>query len=1666
MNTASKQYHILRRCSQAKVISRSLSRVGLGLFLVLVTSGVFYTRAYMPARVYAATSSTLNFQARLQSSAGSAVSDGNYSIEFKLYNANSGGAALWTETQPTVRTVNGYMTVSLGSVAAFPSTIDWSQEHWLTMNVNGDGEMNPRLKLTAVPYAFRAGQADSLTNGGGTITANDLIQKTPVSLQEFNSLVAGIRLNQTGTGGLLQLQGDGADVFTVSKGGLVYAKGSIDIDGDSLDIGTALQKGSLILQNGDSKTGTLQAGSLSANRTYTLPDADGTICLTTTCSGGGGGPVNAFVQDGNSFGTTATLGTNDLYGLAFETSGTTRLLIDAGGNIGIGTSGTPSQLVSIGGTTGNFTVDATGAVVAAGLTSNGALSVISGGASITGGLNNNNSGITNAGSITGIGSDITAVSGLTIASGGSGNLILNAASGLAVLGATTLQTTDSLLLDLSKATDTALSLQNSGTGSTNLNLIDGGLQTGGTLRLTNAGALQNITGLTVSSGDAIFNGNVTIGDTAGDRLMVTSQILGANALVFQGATDNGFSTALSVADPTANNTITLPDGSGTLVLDSRSIQTAIGSGLTGGGTLGSDLNLSLDINGLTTKTNVNPGDYIAVHDATTSSIKKISRNDFLQGLIGALIYRGTWDASANTPTLADNTGTNGDMYVVAVAGTQNFGQGPSITFGVGDFVIYNGTEWERAPSSADVTSVFGRTGAVTAQNGDYTATQITNTPAGTIAATNVQGALNELANEKLGSLNGLTGISQTFANDTNVTITSSGSTHTLGWSGQLSVVRGGTGAASFTTNGVLYGNNTGALQVTAAGTGGQILLANSSGVPTFTTLSGDITLDSSGVANIGADKVTLGTDTTGNYLASLGTLTGLTLGGTNGVEGGMPTLAVNYGSAANTATQGNTTITIAAGTNLGGGGTITLGAGGTVTLNTINSPTFSTSVTSPIFTSTAGLTLSSGGTGDILLNSASNKIIIDGTDTTLERTGTGSYTIDLKDNAATSLVLGNSTAGGSSVANLNLIDGSLQIAGTTVIGNDRALQNLAGITNVGAFTTSGGIASLNASSNFATNINTGTSAGTVTIGGGAAPLVINSTAFDVTSAGALSGITTISLSGAITGATAANTINGLVINSGALSSVASITGSGALTIASGGTGALTLDSASNTLVLAATDNTILRTAAGTTTIDLVNAGTTTLSVINSNASNVANINVEGAYQVNGTSGVASLICSSGQYVGNGVNVRGGLITAGTCQSDGLSDMRLKKNITALDDDVLSRLKFVNTVSFDFKCDNAQYASSGMDCFSGRQTGVIAQELAQVFPDLVYQDENGYYNVKYQGLSIYTLKAVNELAAQVEAIKNSSGAASNEVSTGGVLRLDKEGRLQNINGIAMLAGGASVVGGINNNGGGLVNTGAIAGATIINAQAITLDAAAAGNMLELKKDGNGVFTIFNEGALQLKLNANQAFAVKNKEGKDYFNINTNGGLVSIGSGVPDEQAVLLVLDSINMDGDPAGVNGAQYYNAARNKFRCYQDNKWQDCLPVAATAEYILFAGSLAWNQPAAEEEFPGEHRAWTDLSQAREYRLTARVGTVGAPTADCRLQYAFSDDGPWFNLNDGTKSELPLDASGTIKTEWSGIASEARKEVLMRIMCKQGNYDNLILAGSKPQISGIKLQIR
>lgn len=90
----------------------------------------------------------------------------------------------------------------------------------------------------------------------------------------------------------------------------------------------------------------------------------------------------------------------------------------------------------------------------------------------------------------------------------------------------------------------------------------------------------------------------------------------------------------------------------------------------------------------------------------------------IEGLPNPLQYKGTWNASTNSPTLANaDTGKDGWLYQVTVAGSVDFGAG-SISFEAGDKVVNNGTVWEKWDMTDAVTSVNGQSGAVVLALGD------------------------------------------------------------------------------------------------------------------------------------------------------------------------------------------------------------------------------------------------------------------------------------------------------------------------------------------------------------------------------------------------------------------------------------------------------------------------------------------------------------------------------------------------------------------------------------------------------------------------------------------------------------------------------------------------------------------------------------------------------------------------------------------------------------------------------------------------------------------------------------------------------------------------------------------------------------------------------------
>jgi hypothetical protein len=115
------------------------------------------------ATATAAVPQTLSYQGVLKDSEGNIVPDDSYSITFRIYDVDSGGVSLWSETL-ALSVTDGIFNAILGTSSGINLPFDTT--YYLGIEVGEGGELAPRIELTSAPYARRAALADSTLAGG------------------------------------------------------------------------------------------------------------------------------------------------------------------------------------------------------------------------------------------------------------------------------------------------------------------------------------------------------------------------------------------------------------------------------------------------------------------------------------------------------------------------------------------------------------------------------------------------------------------------------------------------------------------------------------------------------------------------------------------------------------------------------------------------------------------------------------------------------------------------------------------------------------------------------------------------------------------------------------------------------------------------------------------------------------------------------------------------------------------------------------------------------------------------------------------------------------------------------------------------------------------------------------------------------------------------------------------------------------------------------------------------------------------------------------------------------------------------------------------------------------------------------------------------------------
>ena len=315
-------------------------------FLFVIAASSFSLFAQQTTAANAVVPTLVQFSGVLTGSNGKPLTSIT-GVTFSLYAEQQGGAPLWLETQNVQPDKNGNYTVQLGSTTSqgLPSSLFVSgQARWLEVQAQGQ-EPQPRIMLLSVPYALKAGDAQTL-NGQ---TASSFMLAPAASQPGVSPSPQATNITGSGTKDYLSMFTGtttigNSKVYQDASGdigiGTTSPTATLDVKGDV----TVAASGTTLTASGG-KTGVSGTGS-SYGVEGSSPDGTGVYGASGSMGVEGSGAIGVYGTSPNFYGVEGT--STSGYGVyGTSTSGT--------GVVGQGTSGVQGTATAFGGEGGVFT---------------------------------------------------------------------------------------------------------------------------------------------------------------------------------------------------------------------------------------------------------------------------------------------------------------------------------------------------------------------------------------------------------------------------------------------------------------------------------------------------------------------------------------------------------------------------------------------------------------------------------------------------------------------------------------------------------------------------------------------------------------------------------------------------------------------------------------------------------------------------------------------------------------------------------------------------------------------------------------------------------------------------------------------------------------------------------------------------------------------------------------------------------------------------------------------------------------------------------------------------------------------------------------------------------------------------------------------------------------
>ncbi len=286
---------------------------------------------------YAATgiNKQINFQGKVVNTDGTNVSDGSYNFLFCLYTTGSPSTActtgadndaVWRESK-SISVTDGIFQTNLGDTTSLPGSVDFNTDNiYLGVNFNSDGQMSPLVRFTAAPYALNADKVHglSVTDTTGTLTIPN--GKT-ISFADAFTTSGAFPLTLTSTASTTATLPSGtitlADLTTsqtltnksIGSTGLVFSGATTDITTGTNEDLTVVANGSGFINLNDavSIAGTATLAGITGSTQCLHVDTSGVVSGTGVDCGAGGSTdlQTAYSNDADSSNTTISLTSAD-----------------------------------------------------------------------------------------------------------------------------------------------------------------------------------------------------------------------------------------------------------------------------------------------------------------------------------------------------------------------------------------------------------------------------------------------------------------------------------------------------------------------------------------------------------------------------------------------------------------------------------------------------------------------------------------------------------------------------------------------------------------------------------------------------------------------------------------------------------------------------------------------------------------------------------------------------------------------------------------------------------------------------------------------------------------------------------------------------------------------------------------------------------------------------------------------------------------------------------------------------------------------------------------------------------------------------------------------------------------------------------------------------------